>query len=83
MARILLGRRELERLALQQIRSFPGGEFVVAVEVEGQQADEAGANWSLCTYVKQGCNSLEVIERATSRTRQMLQNQYNLRPAVW
>ena len=83
MARILVDRKSLERIALQQMRSLPGGEFVIAVEVETLTADEMGANWGLCTYVNQGCNNLEVVQRATSRTRQTLQNQYNLVPEVW
>ena len=40
---------ELERLALQQIRSFPGGEQTISVEVEIEENSGPllGRNWRL------------------------------------
>lgn len=79
MSRTLIGRKDLEHLALQEIRSFPGGEFVVSIEVECQPIDVTGTNWSLHAFVREG-GSLEVVEYAARRTRDRLRNQYNLRP---
>ncbi len=78
MVRMLIGRQDLERLALQEIRSFPGGEFVSSVEVEYRTSSENGTNWCLLTYVNDG-GSLGPIEHAVQRTRDRLQQQYNLR----
>jgi len=78
VTRDLIGRQDLERLALQRIRSFVGGEFVISVEVEYQPIDESGANWTLYTFVKKG-GSPHVVEYAARRTRDTLRNQYNLR----
>jgi hypothetical protein len=44
MARNLIGRQDLEHLALQEIRRFPGGECVLAVEIEYRMTSEDGAN---------------------------------------
>ncbi len=78
MSKNLIGRQDLERLALQEIRCFAGGDFVVSVEVEYQPIDETGANWSLFTFVRNG-GSPQVIGYAARRTRDRLRSQYNLR----
>jgi len=61
VTRKLFGRQDLERLALQEIRSFAGGEFVISVEIGYQPVDETGANWTLYTFVKK-----EVARRLSS-----------------
>lgn len=78
VSRTLVGREDLKYLALREIRSFPGGEFVVSIEVEYQPIDETGANWSLYTILREGGNP-DVIEYAARRTQDRLRNQYNLR----
>jgi len=78
VSRKLIGRQDLERLALQEIRSFAGGDFVVSVEVEYQPIDATGANWSLFTFVRKG-GSPKIIEYAARTTRDRLRDQYNLR----
>lgn len=77
MAKKLIGRQDLERLALQEIRSFPGGEFVLSVEIEYRLADSSGTNWTMFTYVDGG--SSNSVERAVETTRDRLQQHYNLR----
>ena len=76
MTRCLVGRNELERLALQEIRSFADGEFVTSVTIETQPT---GVNWSIHAFGRRGGN-IEAIQCAISMTADRLRNQYDLRP---
>ncbi|MEY9387106.1 hypothetical protein [Bradyrhizobium liaoningense] len=44
---ISVSRKDLELIALQEIRSFPGGELVIAVEIECDEGYPNGMNWRL------------------------------------
>jgi hypothetical protein len=78
MTRRLIGRNELERLALREIRSFAGGEFVTSVRIESQRVDATGEDWSIHAFGRKGGN-IEVIQCAISTTGRRLRNQYSLR----
>jgi hypothetical protein len=69
VSKILVFKQDLERIALQAIRSFPGGEDVTAVEVECQIDMVICANWTLQVFTREGAN----LER--------MQHQYDLRTA--
>jgi hypothetical protein len=78
MARNLIGRQDLEHLALQEIRRFPGGECVLAVEIEYRMTSEGGANWIMLIYVSKDALPKR-IEEALRRVHHQLQQRYNLR----
>lgn len=42
MAKALISKADLERIALQEIRSFPGSEHVISVEVECESSALTG-----------------------------------------
>lgn len=71
-----ISKEDMERLALQQIRSLPGGEFVRSVEVE-YVADGQGG-WLLHTTATEGGN-IELIQEAAKTVRRRLMNSYSLR----
>lgn len=78
MARDLIGRQDLERLALKEIRSFPGGEYVLGVGVEYRIVTEGHANWILLAYVNKGRRPAG-MEAAIRRVQDQLQRRYDLR----
>nr|WP_245289069.1 hypothetical protein [Bradyrhizobium sp.]CUT16484.1 hypothetical protein CDS [Bradyrhizobium sp.] len=47
MARTAILRKDLELVALQEIRSFPGGEHVVSVEIECGAEEDSDMGWRL------------------------------------
>ncbi|MHC2462760.1 hypothetical protein ACVIHD_001772 [Bradyrhizobium embrapense] len=65
--------RDLELIALREIRSLPGGEHVCQVEIVSANAD-----WSLHASVRDGAD-LNRIQHATSVTATRLKNRYQLR----
>lgn len=71
-----IAKEDLERVALQQIRSMPGGEFVRSVEVEYIAEGQGG--WALHTIVTEGGN-LDLIQEAARTVRRRLMNSYVLR----
>ena len=80
MQKALLSKADLERLALQEIRSFPGTELVISIEVEcGPQ--EFGANWTLHVIAQDGCD-LDRIHHAADTASHRLKQRYDLRVDV-
>ncbi len=77
MSKILVSKQDLERIALQALRSFPGGEAVTAVEVEYRIDKIIRTNWTLHVFTRDGAN-LERIYDAISTTRKRLRHQYDL-----
>ena len=67
-----VAKQDLERLALQQIRSFPGGEHVIRVEVEYQSDPRKD-------IAKEGAD-FERIQYAARTTTDRMKHLYNLRP---
>jgi hypothetical protein len=56
VSKILVSKQDLERIALQAIRSFPGGEDVTAVDV-GYRIDKViQTNWTLHVITRDGAN---------------------------
>lgn len=66
-----------ERIALQEIRSFPGGEFVLAVEIE-QDVDQRDGKWRLHTMRANDAN-IDRVEYAARTTRRRPMRRYSLR----
>ncbi|MGM4961716.1 hypothetical protein ACT4MK_01955 (plasmid) [Bradyrhizobium barranii] len=52
MARTAILRKDLELVALQEIRSFPGGEHVVSVEIECGAEEDSDMGWRLNVIAK-------------------------------
>jgi hypothetical protein len=74
-----VAKQDLERLALQQIRSFPGGEHVIRAEVEYQSDPRKDINWKLHVIAKEGAD-FERIQYAARTTTDRMKRLYNLRP---
>ncbi|MCA6122942.1 hypothetical protein J6500_13690 [Bradyrhizobium sp. WSM 1704] len=65
--------RDLELIVLQEIRAFPGAEYVVAVQIVG-----AGDEWSFVISVKDGADFAR-IQYAARTTEQRRKHRYSLR----
>ena len=76
MAKEFIARHDLERIALQEIRAFPGCEYVTDVEIEHQIDRGLKTNWTLHVYT---CEGMERIQYAINTTRQRLRHRYDLR----
>ncbi|QHP69553.1 hypothetical protein EI171_21035 [Bradyrhizobium sp. LCT2] len=80
VAKALISKADLERIALQDIRSFPGSEHVVSVEVEYAAHQPQGINWQLCVIANDG-GDLDRIQYAAKVTSDRLKRRYDLRLA--
>lgn len=76
MARIPISAKDLELIALREIRSFPGGEYIAYVGVEPPYN-----NWTLHAVACDGAD-LELIQYAVRTTANRLKRRYSLR-ADW
>lgn len=65
--------RDLELVALREVRSFPGGEYVCYVEVV-----QANPDWKLHITVRDGADP-ERTQHATRTTEFRLKHRYQLR----
>jgi hypothetical protein len=77
-AKEFIARHDLERIALQEIRAFPGCEHVTDVEIGHQIDPVLKTNWTLHVYTCEGAN-MERIQYAINTTRQRLRHRYDLR----
>ena len=77
VSRALVAKADLERIALQEIRSFPGTEWVTAIEVE-RQSGKRGADWTLHVIAQDGCD-LDRVHHAANTTSDRLKRRYELR----
>jgi hypothetical protein len=77
-AKEFIARHDLERIALQEIRAFPGCEHVTDVDIEHQIDRVLKTNWTLHVYTCEGAN-MERIPYAINTTRQRLRHRYDLR----
>ena len=74
---ISVSRKDLELVALQEIRSFPGGELVLAVEVECDEDLPGVTNWRLDVTAADGAD-IDRIEYAARTTTKRLKDRYVL-----
>jgi len=71
--------KDLELTALREIRAFPGGEYVVSVELEVDETGSAGdTKWTLTATVRDGAD-LDSVQYAVSTTCRRLKHRYSLR----
>ena len=77
MAKALVTKQELALIALQEIRSFPGGQLVTTVEVDRQIDRVANTNWTLHVFTSEGANMAQ-IQFAITTTRKRLRHRYDL-----
>jgi hypothetical protein len=78
MSKELIAKQDLERIAMQEIRSFPGCERVTEVEIEYQGDKELMTNWTIQVSTREG-GDLERIQYAINTTRKRLRRRYDLR----
>jgi predicted membrane-bound spermidine synthase len=78
MAKALITKQDLALIALREIRSFPGGEHVTNVEVDGQFDKIAKTNWTLHVFSTEGADMAR-IQFAITTTRKRLRHRYDLR----
>ena len=79
MAKALVSKADLERIALQEIRSLPGSEHVRSVEVECETGASHGINWRLYVIANDE-GDLDRIQYAAKVTTDRLKRRYDLRP---
>jgi predicted membrane-bound spermidine synthase len=78
MAKALVTKQDLALIALREIRSFPGGQHVTDVEVDGEIDKVAKTNWTLHVFTTEGADMAR-IQFAITTTRKRLRHRYNLR----
>jgi hypothetical protein len=78
VSKALVTKQELERLALQEIISFPGCEHVTDVEIEYQLDKEYDTNWAIHVFTRDG-GDMAKIQYAINTTRKRLRHRYDLR----
>jgi hypothetical protein len=78
LAMISVSRKDLELIALQEIRSFPGGELVIAVEIECDEGYPNGMNWRLDVTAADNAD-IDRIEYAARTTTARLKRRYLFR----
>ena len=79
MTKTLVARHELERIALQEIRSFPGCEYVTDIEIAYQVDRALHTNWTIHVFTREGGDMLP-IQYAINAARKKLRHRYDLRP---
>jgi hypothetical protein len=79
VTKTLIAKHELERIALQEIRSFPGCEFVTDIEIAYQVDRSLHTNWTIHIFTREG-GDLMRIQYAVTTTRNRLRHRYDLRP---
>jgi hypothetical protein len=78
VTKTLVARHELERIALQEIRSFPGCEYVTDIEIAYQVDRVPRTNWTIHVFTREGADMLR-IQYAINTTRKKLRHRYDLR----
>ena len=78
MAKEQIARLDLQRMALQELRAFPGGEYVTDVEIEYRLDKVAKTNWTMQVFTREGANMTK-IQIAINATRHRLKYRYDLR----
>ena len=79
MVTTFISAKDLELIALREIRAFPGGEYVVSVELEVNETEGVGdKKWTLTATVRDGAD-LDSVQHAVSTTSRRLKHRYSLR----
>jgi hypothetical protein len=78
VTKTLVARHELERIALQEIRSFPGCEYVTDIEIAHQVDRVLRTNWTIHVFTREGADMLR-IQYAINTIRKKLRHRYDLR----
>jgi hypothetical protein len=78
VARTAILRKDLELVALQEIRSFPGGEHVVSVEIECGAEEDSDMGWRLHVIARDEAE-LGRINYAAKTTTERLKRRYCLK----
>ena len=78
MTKTLVARHELERIALQEIRSFPGCEYVTDIEIAYQVDRALRTNWTIHVFTREGGDMLRIQYEITT-IRNRLRPRYDLR----
>jgi hypothetical protein len=63
-----VARQELERMAMQEIRAYPGCDPISVVEIEYAVDEISGVNWIMHVFTREGAN-MERIQYAINQTR--------------
>jgi hypothetical protein len=77
VTKTLIARHELQRIALQEIRSFPGGEYVTDIEIAYQVDRVLRTNWTIHILTGEG-GDMRRIQQATNSTLKKLRLRYDL-----
>ena len=77
MHKTLISKAQLELIAIEEIRSFPGCEYASSVEVEYQPDRSSDTNWALHVTAREGAD-LERIHYAAKTASDRLKRRYNL-----
>ena len=80
MPKALISKADLERIALQEIRNFPGSEHVRSVEVESDNNVPRDTDWRLYVIANDE-GDLDRIQYAVKITTDRLKRRYDLRPS--
>ena len=78
VTKTLIAKHELERIALQEIRAFPGCEYVTDIEIAYQVDRVLHTNWTIHVFTREGGDMMR-IQYAVTTTRNRLQHRYQLR----
>lgn len=73
-----ISKADLERIALQEIRSYAGGEHVISVEVERDPSQPPGMDWRLHVVASENADIDRIHQAAQTATRR-LKRRYDLR----
>jgi len=79
VAKELIAREALERIAMQEIRAYPDCEHVTNVEIEYRLDKVLKTNWTMHVFTREGAHMAR-IQQAINATRHRLQHRYDLRP---
>ena|SRR5450755_2832350 len=69
MTKTVIAAHDLERIALQEIRSFPGCEYVTDIEIAYQLDKVLGTNWTIHVFTREGADMLRSNTRSTPHGR--------------
>lgn len=79
MTKTFISAKDLELIALREIRSFPGCEHVLYIEIEVEQKPSlVDANWALTATARDGAD-LDRIQYALKTSSRKLKQRYSLR----
>lgn len=80
MANALISKADLERIALREIRSFPGSEHVLSVEIECETGAPRDNDWRLYVIANDE-GDLDRIQYAVKVATGRLKRRYDIRPS--